>query len=118
MKKIKTFGVSPGTDKKELALAKLIAGAKGAGMGFCTGAAWRNSDGVACLPHESPVQCCALGAERLWCEKEEEPSDLIGGTVIQGNDRKQDDWYYPADTADDDDDEDVGYAFRQAMTDE
>ena len=110
MSKQKTYGPSPGTDEKELILARMIGNAKSRGLGFCTGNLYRNADGKYVGSADGAVSCCAMGAFLI-----DKGPHLVGtgalSGVSTGNDSTDITWanYCLAG-------EDIGHAYREAMT--
>ena len=90
-------------DAKELLLAKLLQNAHANNLGWCRGTLYRYADG-------ERYACCAVGAASLSPDSEREISHMTG--VIDGNDSLRTTW----DSWNPDDCEDIGYAFKMAMT--
>jgi hypothetical protein len=91
---------------QEHLLGAMIAAAKSRGLGWCKGMEYRDRDGCRTGP-EDAVTCCAVGAMHL-----EGLSDDAYPMTRWGND-----FGYWLD-GDADDGESLGWAFRQAMTED
>lgn len=114
MSKVKIYGPAPEpTDPKELLLAQLLQNAGAREVDWCQGAFWIDELGVSTSEPASAAQCCALGAAYF------EPDSTITANnthgVIVGNDWDTANWSI-SECFPDSDFEDVGYAFREAMT--
>lgn len=98
---------SPGTDDKELLLAKVLQNAWARDLGWCAGRPYADKYGGTSVP-EDATSCCVLGAAWLEPDTHKETYPTFG--MVDGNDRLRETW------SEFEDHEDVGYAFKQAMT--
>ncbi len=106
----KTLGPSPGTDRKELLLAKLLQNAHARGLGWCRGTSYADKSGSP-IRMEDAANCCAIGAAYL---ESDSWMDCSGYTdAVQGNDSLDSNFSFYVDASDD---EDLGHAFKVAMT--
>jgi hypothetical protein len=98
-------------DPKELLLAKLLQNAWSRKLGWCRGASYKDKQGGSTIA-EDAVSCCAMGAA---CLEEDTDKQTDRGSFafgwVEGNDSLKDDW-----DSDYENCEDVGYAFKMAMT--
>jgi len=112
--KQKTFGPAKSTDAKELLLAKLIQNAHAYNMKFAERAAYLKKGepcgGIDTGP-DGADSCCAMGA--AWLETDTHKDVYHSVRMARGNDFPEEPWViYSGGT----DMEDVGHAYRMAMT--
>ncbi len=114
--RVKTYGPAPEpADPKELFLAKMLQNALARGVAWCKGSFWIDDTGRTTGVHADAVACCALGAAYFERDTTEIGHSTFG--VICGNDYDTGEWLGSSDSVvTESDHEDVGYAFREAMT--
>lgn len=110
MSKVKIYGPAPEPiDEKELALAQMLQNAGARELKWTSWALYRDGGDRLCDP-ENAVSCCAIGAAYLEADSKSAVEKMYG--VTTGNDYKGGFWDTSSPY------EDVGYAFRKAMTSE
>lgn len=100
-------------EEQERTLGAMIAAAKSRGLGWCKGAFFRNSNGESVSMNDDDVaSCCARGAMDL-AELSSPELSSPGGCASYGNDEN-----YLWSVGSGDYGESLGWAFRQAMTED
>ncbi len=111
---------SPGTDAKELLLAKMLQNAHARGLKWTRSASLRDVNDMP-IPMERVEEatcCCAVGAAGLEPDSEAMLNPTWG--ITDGNDSYESHWSCPRTymAVGETDDEDVGHAFKVAMTED